>query len=307
MLGVFFWVESKKYMQYEQGTTAVIEFYRTERLPLLEQEILTLSQPSEKPIDVAGLTKRIAEYNQALDLVHGKKAPYVPHYALETSGDTHYVRQFIPAFLEPKHHKGPQVFIDGPAKGMLVPKVVKEASYEDQPTFDISFLTEQLNTLTTEVQNESYPPAEDPFEIVLYDSQYLDETDLDNLEEQYTSQSYGTIAFNSQEHDLEEVTEEEFEDYIDDTDAVEIFFDENVEPGMLLIELYDPINEVVDALYVPHIPMNFRIIMLLMTDYIEIGGAVQLIFSEADRNNNLIIPVDPTDPDSDEPINPLLN
>lgn len=294
-------------MNYEQGAAAVIEFYKTERLPLLKREILALAKLGKRSIDVAGITKRIVEYNQALDLVHGKNAAYTPHYALETVDGTHHIRQFIPAILEPKRRDNSPLFTNGPAKGMVKPSVIKEAAYEDQPAFDISFLTDQLRTLATEVQNETYWNTAQPLEIVLYDSEALEEADLDQLEETYNDQTYGTIVTDASEYDTVDISDEDFEEYIDETPEVEIFFDENVGPGMLLIELYDPINEVIDALYVPHIPMNFRIIMLLMTDYIEMGGAVQLIFSQADRNNNLIIPIDPTDPDSDMPSNPLLN
>ena len=299
-------------MHYERNTSAVVEFYKNERLPQLDAQIKAAFRPKNGPINLELVEPLINEYNEALELVHGKDAPYIPHYRIEAQNETPLLRQFMPAFTEGKKKTNdPDRFSDGPAAGLIIPKVTKEAGFENQPDFDISFLTEPLKHLSIDVQEETYQPesipTEGPYEIVLYQSQDLDESDLDDLEVQYGSRGAQTQNYDGDDDFDDEEYEESLGSIREVFPEVELFFDEDVESGMLLLELYDPINEQVDALYVPHIPMNFPIIMSLMSDYIEIGGGVSLTFSLKDRDDNLIIPIDPTDPDSDTPINPSLN
>lgn len=309
-MGVFFGtfgipkvtLESYARMQYEQDNTAVIAFYKTERLPKLEKEINAAIKKMNSE-SAAQLTKLIAEYNQGLDLVHGRNAAYMPHYGLEPTDTLPKVFQFVPAFLQSKQNDS-QRFLHGPAKGLVKPTVEKVASFEDQPAFDISFLSKQLATLASSVQAESYRSPEDEFEIILYDSETVDEPYSDFLESGYLNTQHTSDTESDPVQTL--YTEDESDEEQADSE-VEIYFDENIPAGMFLVEFYDPIRDEIDALYLPHTPLNFPLVMSLIEDYLEIGGGVSLVFSEADKNNNLIIPIDPKDPDSDKPINPLLN
>lgn len=288
-------------MNYEQQNNSALKaYYKNERLPALDQHIQKLA--GDITSETANILQAlITEFNQGLDFVHGKDAAYMPHFQLVHTNDKVFLRQFVPAFIEAKAKKDAQRFTGGAADGMLKPEIRKVASYENAPDFDLTFLDVPLRQLSADIEQEFATDQGEDWEdeIVIF--------------KQDTHQQGHTVTRLSEE---EEITDDEYDEYFDDDDEYEvyedgfppevtIYFDENVEAGMLMLELYNPIEDEIDVLYVPHIPMNFPVIMSIMSDYMHIGGGVNLIFSMEDRNNNLILPTSPTDPD--KPINPLLN
>lgn len=288
-------------MNYEQQNNSALKaYYKNERLPALTQQIeeLAVAITDQNANELQAL---ITEFNQGLVFVYGEDAAYRPHYKLVSSENKIFLRQYLPAFEKTLPKKDAQRFNDGAAAGMLKPSIQKVASYENAPDFDLSFLDKPLIQLATDIDQEVAGEDTDrnwEDEIVIFDQDHPD-------------QGHTTTSLAEQE-----LEEDDYEDYIEDDEydgyivddfppEVTIYFDENVEAGMLMLELYNPISDEIDVLYVPHIPMNFPVIMSIISDYMEVGGGVNLLFSMEDKNNNLILPSSPADPDT--PIDPLLN
>ncbi|MCA9368948.1 hypothetical protein KC721_01495, partial [Candidatus Woesebacteria bacterium] len=289
----------------EHEHAALKEFYIKERLPFLEKLIWKMyQQRTQKNFSVKlaeQLSSLVEEFNQGLDFAHGKRAAYIPH--IRMSANPHLeLTQYVPAIENGLHdQKTSPFFVSGPAKGLVRPRVI-QTTEDDHPNIDLSFLDEPLDTLQTDIQQESGRTPEDEFEVIVYQSKDLDDSDLELLQDMYG-------ISDGQDEDSYTVVEK-LEDY-DDMEEYEqgemyIFFDENIEPGMLLLELAHPEKDEVDVLYVPHIPLNLALISSLIGENLYMGGDVALTFSLADKNNNLILPPDdPNNPGTT--INPLLN
>lgn len=288
-------------MNYEQhNNTALKSYYKNERLPALDQHIQELAEDIT-PQTAEVLQTLITEFNQGLDFVHGKDAAYMPHFKLVHESDKIFLRQFVPAFVEANKREDAQRFNGGAADGMLKPEIKKVASYENAPDFDLTFLDVPLRQLSADIEQEFATDQGDK-------QDWEDEIVI--FEQDAHQQGHTVTRLSEEEVEDDEYDEyfdgEEYEVYEDDfPPEVTIYFDENVEAGMLMLELYNPIEDEIDVLYVPHIPMNFPVIMSIISDYMQMSGGVNLIFSMEDKNNNLILPTSPTDPN--KPINPLLN
>ena len=290
----------------EQSTDALKEYYKSERIPQLAEEIELLH--NQKPQDYqASLANRVTEYNQAIDFVYALNNDYLfhPHYTLVHTGEEVVLQQYIPNNQQ-KKQKGMTQFDSGAAKGLTIPKVIKEASFQNQPDFDLSFLSKQLKDLDTSIQGEENPgfPSKLPDETIIYEAY------TPGQDENEESSALVLYDHSSEDEDDEwyEETYTEFgllsEDYQENED-IYVYYDENIEPGMFLLELKNGVTEDIDILYLPHVPMNFPLVVSLIHDYLEYGGEVSLTFSMKDKNNNLLTPIDPRDPD--KPIDPNLN
>ena len=346
-------------MNQERDLGTLKEFYKTERLPKL---IIKLEQIyREKKTDfVPKLLDIIEEVNQAIDFIHGDNADHMPHYRL-TEIDGNWIRsQYIPDFekTEPNSDKKAETFESGPAQGMLKPRVIKEASYENAPDFDLQFLNPAFEELDTYLSNPIKPNTTST-EIVIYEAGAAggfedqgsteDTADLDEIDEMLTvihntldnPDSYledgeyeayddedGENAYyleygdtDDDEYEDEYFGDDELDDEYEDEyfgddeldgsniemnpGELHIFFEKEIEPGMFMLEVQAADGDGVETLYLPHIPLNFPMVHGIVQGYREAGGIAVLTFSAADRDSNLILPIDPKSPHT--PTDPLLN
>jgi hypothetical protein len=239
----------------QKNYSAVIEFYRTQRLRELFTAIKTEMIERTEGYQYR-LNLLINEVNDAIDLIYGKEADHEAHYRLVPNGEKLMLTQYYPASEREDELDDPDFIA---AVSAYLSQEYPEREFDDEETF------------------------------------VEDEDDLWNDTMQGVDE-YGDVQANQYENSAQPVAQQ---------DLITFSAEAAIPPGMMQLMFQDPHTKEVAYLYLPHIPLNFPIVLSLFEQHSAAGNTVHVFFSEQDFRHNLILPIDPLDPT--KPMDPRLN